>query len=296
VKGVDAMTERAEVEERQDFDHRFTVVNDVRLHYVRAGEGKPILLISGFLQTWYAWRHVLPLLAKRGFDVIAVDPRGIGQSGRPLTGYDTGQVASDLHALMKELGHDNYSVIGHDVGVWIAYALARDYSEAVQCLVLVEAHLPGVAPAPEIFLPPKKNRARWHFMFNQLPDLPEMLIQGREEAYLSWMFEQWAFHLERVAVDSYIQAYSVPGAIRAGLAYYRALPETIAQNIRRAAQRLPMPVLAVGGEHAAADAQREMMESVTTNLTGVVIPGSGHFVPEEAPELLVNAFFAFVKD
>jgi pimeloyl-ACP methyl ester carboxylesterase len=161
---------------------------------------------------------------------------------------------------------------------------------------LIEAHIPGVAPAPAIFLPPAKNRARWHFMFNQLPDLPEMLIHGREEAYLSWMFEQWAFRRETVAVKTYVETYSVPGAIRAGFGYYRALPETIAQNTRRATAKLPMPVLALGGEHAAADAQRQMMESVACKLSGAVIPACGHFVPEEAPGALMDHLRLFLNN
>lgn len=281
---------------KQPFEHGYAVVNDLRLHYVRAGQGQPVLLIPGWPQTWYVWRHVLSALAEEGFEAIAVDPRGIGQSSRPLSGYDTEQSAADMHALMQSLGHDRYAVVGHDVGVWIGYALASDFPGAVKRLAVMEAHLPGVAPAPTIFLPPAKNRARWHFMFNQLPDLPEMLIHGREGAYLSWMFEQWAFRREAVAVATYIEAYSVPGALRAGLAYYRALPETIAQNTRRAETKLPMPVLALGGEHAAADGQRQIMELVASNLTGAVIPACGHFVPEEAPDALMNQLRMFLKD
>lgn len=110
----------------------------------------------------------------------------------------------------------------------------------------MEAVIPGLAPSPEIFVPPAENVFLWHFMFNQLP---EMLIQGRERAYLAWMFDQWSYKRDAVAFDAYAEAYSAPGALRGGFAYYRAIPETIAQNTRRAERKLSMPVLALGAEH-----------------------------------------------
>jgi len=278
-----------------DFAHGYLDVEDITLHHVTMGEGPPVLLIPGWPQTWYVWRHIMPALAAAGFRAIAVDPRGLGQSSRPVGGYDTGRVATDLHALMGRLGHERYSVVGHDIGMWIGYALASDYPQAVERLAIMEASVPGLAQSPPVFGPPEKNIFRWHFMFNQLPDLPEMLIQGRERAYLSWMFDQWAYRREAIAVDTYVEAYSAPGALRAGFSYYRAIPETIAQNTRRTERKLTMPVLALGGEHAAADAPLTTMQRVAVDVRGGILPGCGHLVPEESPDGLLEYLVPFLR-
>jgi pimeloyl-ACP methyl ester carboxylesterase len=277
------------------FTHGYDDVEEVTLHHVSVGDGPPVLLIPGWPQTWYAWRHVMPALAAAGFRAIAVEPRGIGQSSRPAGGYDTGRAAADLHALMGRLGHARYAVLGHDVGMWIGYALASDYPQAVERLAVMEAVVPGLARSPVVFSPRAEVPFLWHFMFNQLPDLPETLIQGRERAYLSWMFDQWSYRREAVAVEAYIEAYSAPGALRAGFSYYRAIPETIAANIVRAERQLRMPVLALGAEHATADAPLETMRTAAADLRGAVLPGCGHFVPEEAPDALLAHLLPFLR-
>ena len=147
---------------------------------------------------------------------IAVDPPGTGDSDRPATGYDTGAVAATLHQLMRQLGHARYQVVGHDIGMWVAYALASDFPDAVSRLALTEAVIPGLAPEPTIFAPPDQNIFLWHFMFNRLPDLPEALIAGREQAYLTYMFDKWSHRRDRVAAQVYIDAYAAPGGLRAG--------------------------------------------------------------------------------
>ncbi|WP_394825213.1 alpha/beta fold hydrolase [Pendulispora albinea] len=278
-----------------DFKHTYTKVDGITLHHVHCGEGSPVLLLPGWPQTWYVWRHVMRALAKVGYRAIAVDLRGLGQSSRPTTGYDTGRVAADLHHLMRKLGHEHYPVIGHDVGMWIGYALASDHPEVVERLAILEAFIPGLARSPEIFLPQSQNVFMWHFMFNQLADLPELLIQGRERAYLSWMFDQWAYKRDRVAVETYIESYSSPGALRGGFAHYRAIPETSAQNERRAKTKLRMPVLALGAEHATADMPLTIMEPVANDLRGAILPGCGHFVPEEDPDALLAHVLPFLR-
>jgi pimeloyl-ACP methyl ester carboxylesterase len=237
----------------------------------------------------------MPALTAAGFRVIAVDPRGIGQSSRPANGYDMGRVAADLHYLMHQLGHERYAVLGHDIGMWIGYALASDYPQSVERLGIMEAVIPGLARSPMVFVSPAENVFLWHFMFNQLPDLPEMLIQGRERAYLAWMFDQWSYKRDAVALDAYVEAYSAPGALRAGFAYYRTIPETIAQNARRAERKLPMPVLALGAEHATAGAPFTTMQPVTVDLRGSILPGCGHFVPEECPDALLDHVIPFLR-
>ncbi|KAF1035077.1 MAG: Soluble epoxide hydrolase [Burkholderia lata] len=279
----------------QGFSHQYVRIDGQRIHCVTAGAGTPVLLIPGWPQTWYAWRHVMQALAERGFMAIAVDPPGTGYSDRPQAGYDTGHTAATLHRVMVQLGFDVYQVAGHDVGMWVAYALASDRPEAVTSLALTEAVIPGLAPAPSIFAPPEENIFLWHFMFNQLADLPETLIAGRERAYLEFMFNRWSFRRDCVAVDVYIDAYSAPGGLRGGFAYYRAIPETIRQNQARAQRKLTMPVLAIGAEHATGDAPLVTMRDNATDLQGAVVPDCGHFIMEEAPDAFIGHLLPFLE-
>lgn len=278
-----------------EFTHGYARTAAGRIHHVSVGEGKPVLLIPGWPQTWYTWRHVMRTLAASGFRAIAVDPRGIGHSDRPLDGYDTGTVAADLHEVMRQLGHERYAVVGHDIGMWIGYALASDYPQAVERMALTEAVIPGLAPAPTIFVPPEHNIFLWHFMFNQVRDLPEALIQGREREYLSFMFDKWSYRRDAVAFEVYAEAYAAPGALRAGFAYYRAIPQTIEQNLRRAETPLPMPVLALGAEHATQDAPLLTMQKLAPDLRGAILPDCGHFVTEESPLDFLAELLPFLR-
>ncbi|WP_454675204.1 alpha/beta fold hydrolase [Achromobacter pestifer] len=275
--------------------HQYVLVDGCRIHCAMAGDGPPVLLIPGWPQTWFTWRYVMKALAQAGFTAIAVDPPGTGDSARPAHGYDTGAIASVLHRLMGQLGHAAYQVVGHDIGMWVAYALASDHPEAVRRLALTEAVIPGLAPAPPIFVAPEENIFLWHFMFNQLQDLPEALITGRERAYLNFIFDKWSHRRDRVAADVYIDAYSAPGALRSGFAYYRAIPETIRQNQARSQTPLRMPTLAIGAEHATRDAPLITMRANATDLTGVIIPDCGHFVTEECHEEFSAHLLAFLS-
>ncbi|MEG0003494.1 MAG: alpha/beta hydrolase [Comamonas sp.] len=280
---------------QDDFSHDYVRIDGRRIHCVTAGQGQPVLLIPGWPQTWYAWRHVMQALAAQGFQAIAVDPPGTGFSDRPDTGYDTGTIAQTLHRSMLALGHARYQVVGHDVGMWVAYALASDQPQAVQSLALTEAVIPGLAPEPSIFAPPEQNIFLWHFMFNQLADLPETLIAGRERAYLEFMFNRWSLRRDRVAVDVYVDAYSAPGGLRGGFAYYRAIPETMRQNRERAQRPLAMPVLAIGAEHATGDAPLVTLRGHADDLSGVIVPDCGHFIMEEAAEPFIAALLPFLQ-
>jgi len=265
------------------YTHDYVRVDGNRIHCVSAGAGRPVLLIPGWPQTWYAWRHVMSALAAQGYLAIAVDPPGTGHSDRPAGGYDTGTVASILHQAMAQLGHAHYDVVGHDIGMWIGYAMASDFPGAIGKLALTEAVIPGLAPAPPIFVPPEDNIFLWHFMFNQVHDLPEALTAGKEREYIGFMLDKWSYRRDRVAAEVYTEAYATPGALRAGFAYYRAIPETIRQNLLRAASPLAMPVLAIGAEHATKDAPLLTMQGRALDLRGAMIADSGHFVMEENP-------------
>jgi pimeloyl-ACP methyl ester carboxylesterase len=231
------------------FRSRFIHANRLRLHAVIGGEGPPLLLMHGWPENWYAWRRVMPALA-RDFEVIAVDQRGVGRSDKPKHGYDTGTLADDLAALMDALGHRRFAVVGHDTGHWISYALAADHPDRVERVALVE--VPGPPGAP-LFLPEPINNKVWHIAFNRVHKVPEQLIRGREDVYFGYEFAiQAGKKLPKYAVDYYVRLVSNPDALRGSLGFYRAWDATVAQNAQRKNRPLAMPVLAIGGAQAGA--------------------------------------------
>jgi pimeloyl-ACP methyl ester carboxylesterase len=276
------------------FTSRFVDAGDVRLHAVTGGEGPALLLIHGWPETWYAWRHVMPALA-RDFQVIAVDQRGIGLSGKPASGYDTGTLATDLVKLMDALGHERFSVVGHDTGFAIGYALAADHPERVERIALAEIPGPPTSAAsPPAFLPDPLNNKLWHIPFNRVENLPEQLIAGREDAFFGYEFAVQGGNVPEEAIRYYVDTLSNPESLHGSLGWYRAFGETLAQNDERAKRPLTMPVLAIGGERSYGDHVVHAMHALAEDVQGVVIPGAGHWVAEEAPELLLDALSAFL--
>ncbi len=276
------------------FESRFVDTGDVRLHAVVGGEGPALLLIHGWPETWYAWRHVMPALAQ-DFTVVAVDQRGIGLSDKPATGYDTGTLANDLVALMDTLGHQRFAVVGHDTGFAIGYALAADHPERVDRVALAE--IPGPpepSHSPPVFVPEPINNRLWHLSFNRVETLPEQLITGREDAFFGYEFAIQGGELPADVVDYYVGLVSDPESLRGSLAWYRALDTTLAQNAERKNRPLTMPVLAIGGELSYGGMVGEAMKSLADDVQGVVIPGAGHWVAEEAPEQLLAALTGFL--
>jgi pimeloyl-ACP methyl ester carboxylesterase len=227
--------------------------------------------------------------------VIAVDTRGMGGSSRPTAGYDMASVGRDLFGLMQQLGFPRFQLVGHDIGVWIAYAMSVDYPNSVERVAMIDSNIPGVTPSPPIFLPHNDNTHSWHFMFNQLDDLPETLVQGHEREYMSWLFSNYAYKPQLVATEEYIRSYSVPGAMRAGFAYYRSLSQTIEQNTRRMQTRLAMPILAIGGEYGTAGIAENTLKPYALRLRGKVLPACGHYVPEECTDALLDELLPFLS-
>jgi pimeloyl-ACP methyl ester carboxylesterase len=278
------------------FTSHYVDTGEVRLHAVTGGEGPPLLLVHGWPQTWYAWRMVMPTLA-RDFSVVAVDQRGIGLSGKPQDGYDTGTLASDLVALMETLGHQRFALYGTDVGMPIAYALAADHPDRVDRLAVSEAPLPGISPSPPLFLPPGLNERLWHLAFNQLPQVNEQLVTGREDIFFGAEFDASAGtnKLPSDAVRYYIDTLaSDPGHLRGSFGFYRAIPTSSAQNQKRKTQRLTIPVLAIGGEESSGEGVGNTMKLVADDVQTVVLAGSGHWVAEQAPDQLLAALTTFL--
>jgi pimeloyl-ACP methyl ester carboxylesterase len=278
------------------FTSRYVDTGEVRLHAVTGGGGPPLLLVHGWPQTWYAWRMLMPELA-RDFTVVAVDQRGIGLSGKPEDGYDTATLASDLVALMDALGHPRFALYGTDVGMPIAYALAADHPDRVERLIVSEAPLPGISPSPPLFLPPALNARLWHLAFNQLPKINEQLVTGREEIFFGAEFDASAGtnKLPGYAVRYYIDTLAAsPDALRGSFEFYRAIPTTIAQNQQRMQRRLTLPVLAIGGGESSGEGVGNTMKLAADDVQAMVIPGCGHWVAEQAPDELLAAVTAFL--
>jgi pimeloyl-ACP methyl ester carboxylesterase len=277
------------------FTSHYVDTPGLRQHVVTGGEGPPLLLVHGWPQTWYAWRLVMPALA-RDFRVIAPDQRGCGLSGKPEDGYDTATLAGDLAALMDTLGHQRFAVAGHDTGMWIGYALAADHPGRVARLAVAETPLPGVSPSPPLLANAHLNNALWHFAFNRLAAVNDQLVTGREEIYFGWQFATKAARpLPEYAVRHYIATLAAdPAALHASFAIYRALDTTIAQNQQRKTQRLTLPVLGIGGEHSLGQQVADTMKLAADDVQTLVVPGCGHHPPEEAPEQTVAALTAFL--
>jgi pimeloyl-ACP methyl ester carboxylesterase len=278
------------------FTSRYVDTAELRLHAVTGGEGPPLLLVHGWPQTWYAWRMLMPALA-RDFSVVAVDQRGIGLSDKPQDGYDAGTLASDLVALMDALGHRRFALYGTDVGMPVAYALAADHPDQVDRMVVSEAPLPGVSPSPPLFLPPLLNDRLWHLAFNQLPKINEQLVTGREEIFFGAEFDASAGtnKLPADAVKYYIDTLAAdPDHLRGSFGFYRALTTTITQNQQRKERRLTLPVLAIGGGESAAEGPANAMKLAADDVQTVVLPGCGHWIAEQAPAELLAALTAFL--
>jgi pimeloyl-ACP methyl ester carboxylesterase len=287
--------------------HHVARVEGLRFHYVTAGSGEPVVLVPGWPEmSWIAWRKVVPLLVKAGRQVYVLEPRGFGDSDKPQGGYDLDTAARDLHGFLTATGLSRpagIDIVAHDIGTWIAHAHAAAYPGDVKRLVLTEANVPGVSPPAPAGVPSEAvNLKSWQFAFNRLDDLPEILVQGRERAYLSWLFATKTtrtYAIEPAALDEYVRVFSAPGTARAGFAWYRAAfsPEGLAQAKVRAALRLPMPVLALGGGDGVGDALRATVATLGDRVKGGAIgEGCGHFLPSECPDELAAAILAFWRE
>jgi pimeloyl-ACP methyl ester carboxylesterase len=276
------------------FTSRYVDAGEVRLHAVIGGEGPPLLLVHGWPETWYAWRLVMPELA-RHFEVIAVDQRGIGLSDKPAGGYDTGTLAGDLVALMDALGHDRFAVAGHDTGFAISYALAADHPDRVERAALAEIPgPPGAAPPPPLFVPGPVNDRLWHIPFNRVENVPEQLVAGREAVFFGYEFAIQGGGVPDDAIDYYVGLLSDPDALRASFGFYRAFDTTLAQAQARVGRKLTMPVLAIGGESSYGAHVGEAMQLVADDVQSVVIPGAGHWLAEQAPDALLAVLMPFL--
>ncbi|WP_445143386.1 alpha/beta fold hydrolase [Dyella sp. Tek66A03] len=271
--------------------------NGIRQHYIDAGSGPAVVLLHGFPETNYAWRHQIPVLAER-YRVIAPDLRGYGKSDKPVTGYDKRTMAADLAGLLDSLGIDRIALVGHDRGARVATRFTKDNSGRVNRLVVMD-NVPTRIVAHSMNA--RIARSYWFFLFHQVLDLPEALIAGREDVWLRHFFTDWCYDPHTIRdqdFDTYLQAYRAPGAVRGAMADYRASPEDVLQDEEDADVKIQCPTMSIWGkDFEAVGGSFDMAKvwgSMVEHLRAEPIAQCGHLPQEEQPEIVNRLLMDFL--
>ena len=270
---------------------RTATVDGAKLHYLTAGHGTPLILLHGYAETSLMWRPIIPVLAQR-FTVIAPDLPGIGDSDIPANGLDMKSAAIRIHGLAKSLGVQKAEVVGHDIGLMVAYAYAAQFPAEVTKLVLMDAFLPGVSGWEAIY----NNPGIWHFRFNG--PTPEALVRGRERTYFDYFWNDFAadktHSIPEADRKAYTAAYSRPGRMHAGWAYFVSFQQAAKDFAQLSQTKLTFPVLTIGGEKSLGEPLGQQTKLVATNVTVVVLKNTGHWVLEENPKETTDALVKFL--
>ena len=289
---LSANTLVVQVQAQTPINDRFVNTNGVRLHYLIAGKGDPVILLHGYAQNSHMWRPLMIEVAK-SHTVITPDLRGFGQSSKPMTGYDKKTMAQDVHALAVALGYKRTVVVGHDIGLMVAYAYAAQYPAEVDRICLMDAFLPGVGEWKTVWL----LRDLWHFHFYGVT--PLKLVAGRERIYFEHFWNDFAADPKHSVPEAdrrfYARSYAQPDAMRAGFEVFRSFEQDAKDFAEFAQTKLAMPMLVLTGEKASGDFLIEQARLVDTNVDGVVIKGKGHWLMEEAPEQVIPQLVAFIN-
>ena len=283
---------------RSAITHHTVTANGIRQHYLDAGQGAPVVLLHGFPETNFAWRFQIPVLAEH-YRVIAPDLRGYGETDKPAGGYDKRNMARDLRELLRELGIEKIALVGHDRGARVATRFAKDYPELVDRLVVMD-NVPTRIVAREFNA--AVARSYWFFIFNQVPDLPEALIAGREDLWLRHLFADWCYNplaIDGAAFQTYVDAYRRPGALRGAMSDYRANAEDVAQDKVDADVKIACPTLSLWGADFHAVGKMFDMAAIwaemASDLRTLAIPACGHLPQEEQPERVNAALLEFLQ-
>jgi len=270
---------------------RTAEIDGVKLHYLTAGHGPPLILLHGYAENSLMWRPIMPLLGER-FTVIAPDLAGIGESAIPESGIDMKTSATHIHALARSLGVEKARVVGHDIGLMVAYAYATQFPTETEKLVVMDAFLPGVPGWEAIYNAPNV----WHFRFNG--EYPEALVKGRERIYFEYFWNVFAADKTRSIPEAdrkaYTVAYSKPGRMRAAWAYFASWPQLAKDFAQLSQTKLTMPVLSIGGEKSLGNELAAQMNLVATDVTVVVLKDTGHWILEERPKETTDALVKFL--
>jgi pimeloyl-ACP methyl ester carboxylesterase len=269
----------------------FADVNGVKLHYLIAGKGDPVVLLHGFAETSHMWLPLIAELADR-HTVIAPDLRGFGQSSAPDDGYTKKAMAQDIHALVQSLGYHRIRLVGHDIGLMVAYAYAAQHPAQVDRLVLMEAFLPGIGDWQKVWL----LRDLWHFHF--YGKTPLALVPGRERIYLEHFWNDFAADPAKSVPEAdrefYANEYARPGHMKAGMEVFRAFAQDADDFAGLATTKLQMPLLVLSGEKAGGPFLIEQGKMVASNVEGVLVKGSGHWLMEETPNQVIPKLVEFL--
>ncbi|MCL8383094.1 alpha/beta fold hydrolase [Xanthobacter aminoxidans] len=266
--------------------------NGTTLHVRTGGQGPAVLLIHGYGETGDMWGALAQALAPT-HTVVVPDLRGMGLSAKPPGGYDKKTQGADMAGLLDALGIDKVALVTHDIGNMVGFAFAALHRDRVTKFALIDAPLPGVGPWDEIL----KNPLLWHFRFGG-PDM-ERLVAGRERIYLDRFWNEFSAdpsHFSEAAREHYAALYAQPGAMHAGFAQFAAFDQDALDNVEfLKAGKLAMPVLALGGEHSFGLGMAEVMRFAASDVTGDVVPGSGHWIMEENPAATVALVTDFLR-
>ena len=268
-------------------------VNGVRINYKIAGSGPVVVLLHGYAQTSHMWLPLIPKLSA-SHTVIAPDLRGIGASERTAAGYDKKTMAKDIRELVHHLGHkQQVMVVGHDIGLMVAYAYAAQYPSEVSKVILMDAFLPGVGEWTTVWL----LRDLWHFHF--YGETPLALVKDRERIYFEHFWNDFAADRTKSIPEAdrrvYAAAYARDDGMRAGFEVFKSFEQDAKDFAGFSATRLQMPFLVLAGEKASGTFLIEQTKLVAANVTGVVVKGSGHWLMEEAPQQVIPAIVDFLK-
>jgi len=276
---------------RETIASRTAQINGVKLHYMTAGHGTPLILLHGYAETSLMWKPIIPVLAER-FTVIAPDLPGIGDSDIPTDGLDMKSAAVRIHDLAKSLAVQKAHVVGHDIGLMVAYAYAAQFPTEVTKLVLMDAFLPGVAGWEAVY----NNPSIWHFRFNG--PTPEALVQGRERTYFDYFWNDFAadrtHSIPKADRKAYTAAYARPGRMHAGWAYFVSFLQAAKDFAQLSQTKLTIPVLTIGGDKSLGEALGQQTKLVATNVTVIVLKDTGHWVLEERPKETTEALQKFL--
>ena len=274
------------------FTAHLVEVNGVRLHYLIGGTGSPVVLLHGYTQTGYMWRPLMQPLS-RHHTVIVPDLRGAGESAKPESGYDKKNMAVDIHELASSLGFNRVSIVGHDIGLMVAYAYAAQFPQDTERVVLMDAFLPGIGNWKDVWL----MRDLWHFHF--YGKVPLALVKGRERTYLEHFWNDFAADPKHSIPEEhriiYAKAYAQPGGMRAGFEYFRNFERDAEDFAQLSARRLPRPVLVLTGEKASGNFLIAQAKMIASDVRGQVVPGAGHWLIEEAPQEVIPAIVDFIN-
>jgi pimeloyl-ACP methyl ester carboxylesterase len=266
-------------------------VDGTKLHYLCAGRGPALILLHGYTQTSRMWRPIMALLAEK-FTVIAPDLPGIGESAVPKDGLDMKSAAIRIHSLISLIGIEKARIVGHDIGLMVAYAYAAQFPAETEKLVLMDAFLPGIAG----WKTPYNHPGIWHFRFNG--PTPEALVRGRERVYFEHFWNDFAadkkHSLSKADRAAYAAAYARPGRMRAGWAYFVSFGQAAKDFAELSQIKLSMPALTIGGEKAFGELLGQQLKIVASDAKAVVLQNTGHWVLEENPKGTTDALMNFL--